>query len=118
MFTMLPQWSTLRVLEAQTDWLLVQYGGDGDTRQPGPGWVKVSDVGAIGPPRLWLNTNRATALWGGADQAAGRSLDVPGAALMEVIGPEPVQGRRVHVRLPGDGRQVPPGAGLDRRRGA
>jgi len=111
MFTMLPQWSTLRVLEAQTEWLLVQYGGDGDTRQPGPGWVKVSDVGAIGAPRLWLNTNRSTPLWGGADSTASRSLDVPGAALMEVIGPEPVQGRRVHVRLPGDGRQVPPAQG-------
>jgi hypothetical protein len=30
---------------------------------------------------------------------------------MEVIGPEFVQGRRVHVRLPGDGRQVPPAQG-------
>jgi hypothetical protein len=89
----------------------VQYGGDGQTRQPGPGWVKISDVGAIDPPTVWLHTSRATALWGSADASAARSLDVPTSALMEVIGPESVQGRRVHVRLPGDGRLVPPAQG-------
>jgi hypothetical protein len=110
-FTMLPQWSTLRQVQSQPGWLLVAYGGDGDTRQPGPGWVKSGDVGGIGPPSVWLNSNRSTTLWGGADAGAGRSLDLPGAALMEVIGPEPVVGGRVHVRLPGDGRQVPPAQG-------
>ncbi len=110
-FTMLPQWSTLRVLQSQPDWLLVQYGGDGATRQAGPGWVKASDVGAIDAPSVWLNTTRPTALWGSAAADASRALDVPGSALMEVIGPEFVQGTRVHVRLPGDGRQVPPSQG-------
>jgi Peptidase_C39 like family len=111
LFTMLPQWSTLRVLEARSDWLLVQYSGDGRTREPGPGWVKASDVGGIDPPTVWLSTNRVAPLWGSADAAAARSLDVPGRALMEVIGPETIQGQRVHVRLPGDGRQVPPAQG-------
>src|SRR5262245_1357468 len=111
LFTVLPQWSTLRVLQAQSDWFFVQYGGDGATRQPGPGWVKASDVGAIGAPTVWLRTNRASALWGGSDDSASRALDVPSSALMEVIGPETVQGSRVHVRLPGDGRQVPPAQG-------
>jgi hypothetical protein len=110
-FTLLPQWSTLRVLESQTDWLLVQYGGDGATRQAGPGWVKASDVGAVDPPTVWLRTSRTTSLWGSADPAAGRALELPGSALMEVIGPEVVRGARVHVRLPGDGRQVPPAQG-------
>src|SRR5262249_12099597 len=82
-FTVLPQWSTLRLLQTQGDWLFVQYGGDGDTRQAGPGWVKASDVGAVGPPTVWLSTSRTTVLWGGADGSAGRSLDLPGAALME-----------------------------------
>src|SRR5262249_19962192 len=81
------------------------------TRQPGPGWVKASDVGAIGAPTVWLRTNRASALWGGSDDSASRALDVPSSALMEVIGPESVQGSRVHVRLPGDGRRVPPAQG-------
>jgi Peptidase_C39 like family len=111
LFTMLPQWSTLRVLQAQPDWLFVQYGGDGATRQPGPGWVKAADVGAVGPPTVWLRTSRASALWGGSDASASRALDVPPSALMEVIGPDQVQGTRVHVRLPGDGRQVPPSQG-------
>src|SRR5579859_5216202 len=31
-FTQLPQWSTLKQLDSRPDWLLVQYGGDGDTR--------------------------------------------------------------------------------------
>ncbi len=110
-FTMLPQWSTLRVLESQSDWLFVQYGGDGATRQPGPGWVNAADVGAIGAPSVWLSSTRTTALWGSFDAAASRALDVPGSALMEVIGPEFVNGNRVHVRLPGDGRQVPPAQG-------
>jgi hypothetical protein len=110
-FTMLPQWSTLRVVESQPDWLLVRYGGDGATREPGPGWVKASDVGGVDPPSVWLNTTRTTALWGSAEATAGRALDVPSSALMEVIGPEVVRGTRVHVRLPGDGRQVPPAQG-------
>jgi hypothetical protein len=110
-FTMLPQWSTLRVLESRPDWLLVHYGGDGATREAGPGWVKASDVGGIGTPSVWLSSTRTTALWGSFDASAGRVLDVPASALMEVIGPEFVHASRVHVRLPGDGRQVPPAQG-------
>jgi hypothetical protein len=110
-FTLLPQWSSLRIMESRPDWLLVQYGGDGATRQAGPGWVKASDVGAIDPPTVWLSTTRGSSVWSGFDPSANRVLDVPSAALMEVIGPDFVHGTRVHVRLPGDGRQVPPAQG-------
>jgi hypothetical protein len=110
-FTTLPQWSTLRVVESQPDWFLVQYGGDGATRQAGPGWVSASDVGGVDAPAVWLSSTKQTVLWGGADSAASRALDVPRSALMEVIGPEVVSGTRVHVRLPGDGRSVPPAQG-------
>jgi len=110
-FTMLPQFSTLRFLESRADWFLVQYSGDGATRQAGPGWVKASDVGGIDPPSVWLSSTRTTALWGNSDAAASRALDVPPSALMEVIGPEFLRDNRVHVRLPGDGRQVPPAQG-------
>ncbi len=110
-FTMLPQWSTLRVLESRADWLLVQYAGDGATREAGPGWVKASDVGGIDAPSVWLASTRTAALWGSFDASASRVLDVPASVLMEVIGPEFVRGSRVHVRLPGDGRQVPPAQG-------
>ena len=36
-FTQMPQWSLLKQIDSRPDWLEVQYSGDGDTRQPGPG---------------------------------------------------------------------------------
>jgi len=36
---------------------------------------------------------------------------MPASTLMEVIGTDYIQGSRVHVRLPGDGRSVPPSEG-------
>ena len=120
-FTTLPQWSTLKQIESRPDWLLVQYGGDGDTRQAGPGWVRSSDVGGIDPPTVWLSSVRSGSLWSTADASARQTLSVPPSTLMEVTGPGPgpgpgpgqsyIQGTRVHVRLPGDGRQVPPTQG-------
>jgi Peptidase_C39 like family len=110
-FTRLPQWSTLKQIDSRPDWLLVDYGGDGATREPGPGWVKASDVGGVDPPTVWLRTSRSGAVWSTPDAAAKRVVDVPTAVLMEAIGPDYVGGTRVHVRLPGDGRSVPPTQG-------
>lgn len=110
-FTRLPQWSMLKQIESRPDWLLVQYGGDGDTREPGPGWVKASDVGGVDPPAVWLSSAKAGRVWSAFDGSARPLLDIPQSTLMEVVGPEFVQGTRVHVRLPGDGRTVPPGQG-------
>jgi hypothetical protein len=110
-FTRLPQWSTLKQIDSRPDWLLVQYGGDGDTRQPGPGWVKAADVGGVEPPPIWLSSARLGSVWTTFDNTASRVVDVPSATLMEVIGPDIIQGTRVHVRLPGDGRHVPPTQG-------
>jgi hypothetical protein len=114
-FTTLPQWSTLKQIESRPDWLLVEYGGDGDTRLPGPGWVKSRDVGGIDPPPVWLSSVRSGSLWSTADGSAKLTLSVPPSTLMEVtpaaVGQSFIQGTRVHVRLPGDGRQVPPSQG-------
>jgi len=110
-FTRLPQWSLLKQLESRPDWLLVEYGGDGRTRQPGPGWVRASDVGGVDSPPVWLTSARAGPLWSTSDALARRLVDLPTSMLMEVIGPDDVQGTRVHVRLPGDGRLVPPSEG-------
>jgi hypothetical protein len=111
-FTHLPQWSTLKQIESRPDWLFVQYGGDGDTRQPGVGWVKASDVGGVDPPTIWLSSARSGSVWSAADALGKRMLDVPPTTLMEVLGgPDFIQGTRVHVRLPGDGRTVPPSQG-------
>ena len=44
--------------------------------------------------------------------ASGKKLgDLPNSTLMEVIGNDFIQGTRVHVRLPGDGRWVGPSEG-------
>lgn len=110
-FTRLPQWSLLKQIDSRPDWLLVQYGGDGDTRQPGPGWVRASDVGGVDAPTVWINSSRRGTLWSTAEATATRVLELPSAALMEVVGPVEMQGTRVHVRLPGDGRSVPPSQG-------
>jgi hypothetical protein len=112
MFTQLPQWSTLKQIDSRPDWLLVEYGGDGATRLPGPGWVKASDVGAVDPPVIWLTSARSGSVWPTADSSPEkRIVDVPSLTLMETIGPDFTQGTRVHVRLPGDGRSVPPSQG-------
>jgi hypothetical protein len=111
LFTRLPQWSLLKQVESRPDWLLVQYGGDGRTREAGPGWVRAKDVGGVDAPPVWLTSARAGSLWSSSDAIANRMVDLPPTTLMEVIGPDDVRGTRVHVRLPGDGRTVPPTQG-------
>ena len=110
-FNVLPQWSALRLLETRGDWMLVYYEGDGQTRQPGPGWVRAADVGAVGAPPLWIEGTRAGGLWSAADASAKRIHELPPGTRMELDGPEPIQEMRVKVRLPGDGRGVPPARG-------
>jgi hypothetical protein len=111
-FTMLPQWSLLKQLESRPDWLLVQYSGDGDTRQAGPGWVKASDVGGVDAPTVWLSTAHAGTLWSSPEASGKRILDLPSRTLLEVLSTgEYIENTRVHVRSPGDGRRVPPTEG-------
>jgi hypothetical protein len=110
-FTTLPQWTLLKQTGTQPDWLLVQYSGDGDTRQAGPGWVKASDVGGVDAPTVWLATSRAGRLWTASDSSGEKVMDLPNSTLMEVLGSDFIRGTRVHVRLPGDGRAVPPSEG-------
>jgi hypothetical protein len=110
-FTRLPQWSLLKQVDTRPDWLLVDYGGDGATRLAGPGWVKASDVGGVDPPVVWLNSARAGSVWSAFDNTAKLVVNIPPSTLMEVIGPDFIQGTRVRVRLPGNGRTVPPTQG-------
>lgn len=110
-FTQLPQWTVLKTIESRPNWLKVQYSGDGQTRQPGPGWVKASDVGAIDAPAVWLASSRTATVWSASEATASRTVDVPQSTIMEAVGPSLTSGTRVHVRLPGDGRSVPPSMG-------
>lgn len=110
-FTQLPQWTVLKTIESRPNWLKVQYSGDGQTRQAGPGWIKASDVGAIDAPAVWLASSRSASVWSASEASASRTLEVPPSTIMEAIGPALTAGTRVHVRLPGDGRSVPPSTG-------
>jgi hypothetical protein len=110
-FTTLPQWTLLKQIDARPEWLEVYYSGDGDTRQPGPGWVRAADVGAVDTPSVWLATAQPTPLFSGAEASARRSLDLPASTSLEVLSLDSAPGTRLKVRLPGDGRQVPPAEG-------
>jgi hypothetical protein len=110
-FTQLPQWSLLKQIDSRPDWLFVEYGGDGATRLAGPGWVKATDVGGIDPPVVWLRSARSGSVWSAFDSTGRLVVDVPPSTLMEVVGADSIQGTRVRVRLPGDGRTVPPAQG-------
>ena len=114
-FTVLPQWTLLKQVDSKPDWLLVQYSGDGDTRQAGPGWVKASDVGGVDAPTVWLKSSHSGSVWSSSDASARVVESVPTSTLMEVLsGADFISGTRVHVRLPGDGDGAPV-RGLDRR---
>jgi hypothetical protein len=111
-FTQLPQWTLLKQTGTRPGWLMVQYSGDGDTRQAGPGWVKASDVGGVDPPSIWVGAAKAGTLWSAWDASGQRKLDLPANTVMEVMsGADFISGTRLHVRLPGDGRTVPPAEG-------
>jgi hypothetical protein len=66
----------------------------------------------VDPPGIWLSTARAGTLWSASDVTGKRVEDLPSSTLLEVLGgADFIQGTRVHVRLPGDGRSVPPSQG-------
>ncbi|MBV9357854.1 MAG: C39 family peptidase [Chloroflexi bacterium] len=111
LFTTLPQGTALKRLDTRGDWVSVYYTGDGDTRQPGPGWVHATDVTSMVTPSVWLSTSASATLWSDATSSATAGQVVPTGTRLEVETPNPIQGTRVHVQTPGDGRSVPPAEG-------
>jgi hypothetical protein len=111
LFTTLPQGTALKRLDTRGDWVSVYYTGDGDTRQPGPGWVHAADVAAMATPSVWLSASASATLWSDATSSATAGQVVPTGTRLEVETPNPIQGTRVHVQTPGDGRSVPPAEG-------
>ena len=69
-FTQLPAWTFLKVVGAGADRLEVEFGGDGSSRQAGPGWVSVSDVQPSDPSGSWLRNHRPSRLFGDANGLA------------------------------------------------
>lgn len=110
-FTTVPQWTTLRQVDTRPDWVEVYYSGDGATRQPGPGWVKATDAGAIGTPPVWLSSQATLSLWPSATDASHALMTVPSGESLEVVATDPIEHNRLQVQLPGDGRGLLPAAG-------
>lgn len=106
-FNLLPPLSYLKVLEARPGWLLVVYGGDGDTLQPGTAWVRAADVAPPDAPPRWVKNHAPTPLWSGSDGAALRYTLLPPWSLLELT--EQQRNGRLLVRYPGDGRYRLPG---------
>jgi mannosyl-glycoprotein endo-beta-N-acetylglucosaminidase len=96
-FTDLPAWTFLKVISARADRLQVEYGGDGTTRQAGPGWVAVTDVQPSDPSGSWFQNHRASTLF--AD-SGGRSVSaaVPQWSWMVHLD-DTSPGARLHVRV-------------------
>jgi hypothetical protein len=110
-FTLLPQWSYLKVLESVPGWLRVRYEGDG-TRQAGEAWIPAGAVGPIGTPR-WLTNPRETPLYAGPERDAPSYTRLPPWSVLEVLGKD--EADRSLVRFAGDGDTRQPGEAWVRR---
>ena len=108
-FTRLEAWTFLKVTGATGDRLAVDYAGDGAERQPGPGWVSVSDVQPSDAGGAWLRDYRATQLFAQPISAMPRA-NVPQWAWMVRLA-EPAANGRLHVRVYSDGLSNVPGDG-------
>ncbi|MBI2755123.1 MAG: C39 family peptidase [Chloroflexi bacterium] len=110
-FSELPKGSALKLTESRGDFSLVFYDGDGASRVAGPGWVRTADLQRLDAPSVWLQSQAPTSLWAAADSTAKLVSSVPAGTGMEVVAARPMEGSRIQVRLPGDGRQVQPSLG-------
>ena len=108
-FTDLPAWTFLKVISARVDRLQVEYSGDGNSRQPGPGWVAVSDVQPSDPSGSWFRNHGASQLF--ADPAATAvSVRVPQWSWMVRLDDVGTSGR-LHARVYANGLNSVPSEG-------
>jgi hypothetical protein len=108
--TELPQWTFLRLEGPDRDGrLLVNFGGDFATRQPGVGWVDQSSVGPAGDPGMWVTNHRASALWSGVDDKAARFNDLPQWTALRVVDGAQSNAHRIEIQFFGDGIARSPG---------
>jgi Peptidase_C39 like family len=98
-FTILPQWSYLKVLDSKPGWLLVRFEGDG-SRGAGEAWVSAGAVGPIDSPR-WLTNRRDTALYAGPERDAPLYTRLPAWSVLEALDKD--EAERTLVRYAGDG---------------
>jgi hypothetical protein len=93
-----PQWSVLRIVDSQPNWLKVNFGGDGGSRAPDTAWVPASDVGALAEAPHFVTSVRQAKLWSSDDTSAEAIGTVPRLASLALAG-KPDRNGRVAVKL-------------------
>lgn len=95
--TDIPQWSYLRILESQPNWIKVAFSGDGARRPGGTAWVPATDVGPLDQAPRFVTSIQQAKLWA-SDTADGEPLALtPRLATLELAGVE--RNGRVAVRV-------------------
>lgn len=105
-FTTAPPESYAQVVERRDGFLLVDYPGDAEGRQPGLAWVKEADVAEISAPSTWRQTRAAVTLWAGPEPGAAAIGAAPAGSFF--LDRRVSQDGRRLVAFPGDGAWLPP----------
>ena len=95
-FSQLPAWTFLKVTGALDSRLRVEYAGDGQSRQPGPGWIGLDDVQPSDPSGTWLRNHRASHLF---TDASGSTVTADVAQWSWMLALGETKAGRIHVRL-------------------
>jgi hypothetical protein len=89
--TEIPQWSFLRIVDSQPNWLKVTFHGDETA------WVPADDVGAVAQAPTFVTSVQNAQLWSSDGPDAQTLASVPRLATLEMAGPE--HNGRVAVKL-------------------
>src|SRR3954452_16548937 len=95
--TDIPQWSFLRIVESQPNWLKVTFRGDGANRTADTAWVPADDVGSVTQAPHFVTSVQDSRLWSSDAPNAESLATVPRLATVEVAGPE--RNGRVAVKV-------------------
>ncbi|MCC6176910.1 MAG: C39 family peptidase [Chloroflexi bacterium] len=95
----IPQWSYLRIVDSQPNWLKVAYGGDGSRRAASTAWVPVDDVGALADQPRFVTSTQEARIWASDAATAEPLARLPRLATLELAGQE--RNGRLAVRLGG-----------------
>src|SRR4051794_12958153 len=96
--TEIAQWTVMRIVESQPNWLKVSFGGDGGSRAADTAWVPATDVGALSDAPHFVTSVRSAKLWSSDDAAADAIGTAPRLASLALAG-LPDRNGRVAVRL-------------------
>jgi hypothetical protein len=95
--TDVPQWSFLRIVDSQPNWLKVTFQGDGAGRAAGTAWIPAADVGAVAQAPRFVTSVQQASLWS-SDGPDGQAVaTLPSLATLELAGAE--RNGRVAVRV-------------------